>query len=171
MTDIKIIDYISDSLHDIKKWFIVQYEALSRQFFWAKKMRWNYDWDGVYIYKLLNIKLERMIKIFRDHGHTVWTSENTKLMKQLLEANELSKRLFEYDNIYFYKFIRTYAYKKHSINVFSQRLKYKTEKTMISKEKYIYLGKIARKKDATSHKLLKDRFFYLLNKNIENWWD
>lgn len=71
------------------------FRAIKRFFYWGWKLRNNYDWDYSYIYQVLHLKLRRMYDDMTKRNITFGTDKNSSNMKRLLEACELSKRLYE----------------------------------------------------------------------------
>jgi hypothetical protein len=121
-------------------------EMFKRMLFWGWKMRWNFDFDGQYVYNILHLKLVRMYKCFINHGHCLWTNDiNDPLMRKLRIAIECSKRLKEDEYI---------------LNCYNMSKKEGRNKTKAIYKRYDDIQK-------NDKRLL----FKILEKNLDSFWD
>jgi hypothetical protein len=89
-----LLEKIQYRYYEFTKTIRRYYEMTRRMIYWAKKMRYSYDFDGHTIYYMLYCKLDRMYACFRDYSHCVWNSSESKPhMKKLRVIRELAKRL------------------------------------------------------------------------------
>jgi len=155
------------------------YQMFKRMIFWGWNMRRSYDWDVYGVYRMVNLKLDRCYKEFRDNGYCVWnSSESSNRMRKLRTAIELSKRLDEdkYLDKGFIEHDKKWGEVKVSYkpldnglsNVIFKRPGIKTEEDEIKAKKEI---KALMKKANKQKESDKKQFFDLLYKNIEIWWD
>lgn len=150
------------------------YEQVERMYFWAKAMRHSYDFDGHTVYEVLYLKLDRLQQGCLKHGNCVWDgSIDTKLMKRLSEARMLAKRLSE-EKID----MRAFSEAEERFGFISRfedsdEHGYSTLKTDWKRDrKNAKLFYKARTKLYVKVKQdEKDRFYYLLDKYLEQWWD
>ena len=148
------------------------YEILERMLFWAWTMRYSYDFDAHTNYLVLHHKLRRQYECFRDHGHCVWNDDvNNNRMRKLHEAMMLAKRLHE-DH-----------YDMRAFDEADERFRFVMD--ILSDEKYNrietrYLdtperAEMFRKGRAKMYHQQKEyerkRFYYLLEKYTDHFWD
>lgn len=148
-------------------------EQIQRMWFWARKMRRNYDFDALFIYDMLYDKLDRVYDTMENHGHCVWNSNvNNPDMRRLSEARILAKRLSQ--DRYNTNTDRFYCmYRRKSggaVGDFFYDL-YPNAKTLENEKLYNYMFKKSYENDNKLKKIEKDRLFHLLNTYIEHWWD
>lgn len=158
--------------------FRIKYEMLCRMFFWGWKLRNNWDFDGETVYGILELKLERMYDCFKADEYHVWcSSTENKRMRQLSEAILLCKRLNNnyYENMSFAEIDAIFGDPSfhfvqldnwfHSMEVYRPRVKTQEDKEFFSKEYKRIMNKYSK-----LHKQDQERFYYLLNNNVRQWW-
>ena len=174
-----IFDKICFKIDDLISWFSSKYQILERMVFWGWKLRYDYDFDAHVLYHHHYLKLDRMYKCFRDHGHCAWNSDiNNPRMRHLRITRELAKRLYEdgyrthieahnkkwgLPNIRFIEIPKS-RYFTSTID----RENVKTEKDKkLERDSF----KRAISKDHAQKKQEKRMFFDLMEKNIDIFWD
>lgn len=168
----KIYDLIEDFEHWICHPFAVYGQMFDRMFFWAFKMRNSWDFDASTIYEMVYLKLDRVYKCMRDHGHCMWNSDPAnKDMRRLLELTELARKLSEDDYCrYYYRFNDKYYNKDRDDSCFIWRLDRLTGKP-ISDKLYSVMLKKAFDRDHKNRLADKARFFMMMEKYMERFWD
>lgn len=176
-TNNKILNSIAEFLFEkLPDWFYwtpkSQIKRLSMMIWWAWKMRNSYDWDFCYLYEIIGLKLERMTKEFRENGHCVWNSQpEGREFKRLLEARELANRLaWGSDQDETIKLYEKYDEPRKKDALSSALGIFETAKE-INPKLFRFMQKKAWEKDATRRNELRRRFYYLLEKYGESWWD
>ncbi len=166
-------EFLDKIWYDPKYWIKARYKMLCRMIYWGWHMRWNWDFDALTIYDMLYRKLDRLYKEMRDNSHLDWNSdENNRRMRELREARELARRLMnnDYDMKAFYEVEERYGELKTWSEYLTNGLyRYHSEWPNDKEARKFY-----RRRDKhwlRVHKLHKNRFFELLNRNIEQWWD
>lgn len=147
------------------------FEMLQRMFFWAWKLRYNYDWEGAFIYEIIYLKLKRMRYTFLNHGHAVWCEEDSNLMRKLTEAMGLAKKL-RYD--YHKNMERFYSKYMSSCKSFMSMKELKSmypNAKVIDEKTYRFFFKKAYEKDNNERKSDQKRLHYLLEKYTDHFWD
>jgi hypothetical protein len=147
-------------------------EQIQRMWFWAWKMRKNYDFDALFVYDVIYLKLERIDHVMKNHSHLVWNSdESNNLMRKLCEAKGLAKRIseFDYDTQAWIDTDDRFKY----ISWFEEGDQYTTYHSKWSVEPN--RAKLFLKARGNHYKQMKEsdkkRLFYLLDKYLEYWWD
>lgn len=164
-TDIKIIDITSDFISDTYYSIYRIYRSICRFFFWGWKLRNSYDWDFSYIYGIINVKLQRMENEFINNGHCVWNNDiNNKGFKKLREAKVLAYRLCNTDpSDYDWMDELDKKYKINRLDIFD----FNVQKPENYRKEFRFWSKKQDEKKANE----KKRFFYLLEKYGDSWWD
>ena len=148
-------------------------EQIERMWFWAWKMRKNYDFDAHTLYDIMYYKLDRIYNTMVNHSHLVWNSDiNNKDMRRLSEARNLAKRLMECD--YHTNTDKFYSmYKNPSKGTLDVLMNDMNPKAKILKDQklYNYMFVKSYKKDEKLKQIHKKRLFFLLDRHIEGWWD
>lgn len=164
-TDIVLIDWLSDTYSDIDTWFRVRYERIERFFYWGWKLRKSHDFDSAYLYEIMYLKLDRMIKCFINHGHCTWDSDydNTEMRKIRL-ARECC-RLLKEDN--FCENMYNKHYEKWGFSFEQKENKY-TEKE--KKQREIEFRRISEIESSQKQNCL-NLLTKLLKQNSKQWWD
>ena len=164
--------------YDPISWYRSKYEMLQRVVFWGWKMRWSWDFDAHTIYEMLYLKLDRVYVCMRDHSHCVWNSnEDNRRMRELREAKELARRLMDddYEMAGFYETEEKYGKLKTWTTKIPDKPLYRYHSLWGEDEKTDKeAGKLFTRRNKhwnDVRKLHKDRLFYLLNNNIDGWWD
>ena len=153
------------------------YARISRMVWWAWKLRDSYDWDFGYVYEINQLKLERMIREFRTNGHCVWNTQNppSKEFKRLLEAAELAKRLHHPDdeNDHVSQVYESFKDKDAPTDSWSSKFfsEYYLDAKPIDTKLYRHIQKKARAKDKARQDATRRRYYHLLEKYGERWWD
>lgn len=169
--------YYSESMnwfHKLENEFWTRKEMFERMFYWAWKLRWNFDFDAQTLYQIQYLKLKRVHECMLKHGHLDWNSSpDHKHMRRLAEARELARRLtknnfdkhsmYVYTNFFFEREGEDYLYLRH-------REKYPHAK-LIPYRKYRFYSLKAHERDEAYHQYVKRRFYTLLEKYQEHWWD
>ena len=158
-------------------WFYYNPEQLfrkvQRMFWWGWKMRNSYDWDYSYLYETVGFKLERMIKEFRENGHCQWNSSpENREFKRLIEARELANRLrgnYNEDRE-LTKFFEKYTKPRTKQDLFYKMEIFQDAKE-IDEKLYKFMFKKACEKEKVKTDETRKRFYYLLEKYGESWWD
>lgn len=161
-------------ISNIKYWFINLFETLERMFYWGWKLRKSYDFDGNTLFDIIHLKLERLYKCHRDHGHCEWNSSTeTKLMKRLKEASELAKRLSdeEYTDKYSMRVFSNYIGSEGDGFIYDSHKKFHPEAKEIDSNLYSVMLKKALNKDYKNYTNNKNRLFKLLDRYLDRWWD
>ena len=149
-------------------------EQVERFFYWGWKLRHNYDFDAQTVYELLYLKLDRIYNCMKEYSHLEWNSTpDSNLMRKLAEARGLAKRLHDYDYNHS-AFLEADA--KFEYKVWSEPIEgssnFILQSNWMYKEKEAKLYLKARKKHyAKMLEIDKKRFYYLLDKYLEHWWD
>lgn len=155
-------------------WFRQKYQMICRFLRWGYRMRYMYEWDAHYIYKMIYLKLDDCRKNFNEHGHLMWNDDDDNPgMRKLRECSELAKRLYE-DNYHmkpYYLMIEKYG--RVSSGLLGREFKYRWEKIKTEKEDKLAQNEYLRlkKKHDAIKKADMDRFHSLLKYGIGNWWD
>lgn len=107
-TENRVLDWVSDKIHDFLNFFRIRKERIEKFFYWGWKLRNNHDWDYAFLYEIMYLKLTRMRISFLEKGNCVWnqdvkSEEYQKLMPKLDKAINLSYNLFNSSNPMFYK--------------------------------------------------------------------
>jgi len=164
--------------YDPASWCRSKIEMLQRMVYWGWHMRWSWDFDASTIYEMLYRKLDRIYCCMRDHSHCVWNSSiEQPRMRELREAREIAKRLWEddYDMAAFYETEEKYGKLKSWTEKIPNKPLYRYHSLWGNDEevdkKAIVFNRRRDKHWREVKKLHKDRLFYLLNKNVEYWWD
>lgn len=90
LTSAKAECVVSNMFNSIKRYL----RMISRFFYWGWHLRWNYDWDHAYLYRIIYLKLDRMCKEFEHRSyHVCWSSVDTQTFRKLRCARECAKRL------------------------------------------------------------------------------
>lgn len=90
----KFRNNLYDKLLEPIKIIRIYCKSIHRFFWWGWKMRWSYDWDHSYLYEIIYLKLDKMIKEFNKNGHLEWnTNFNSTEMKKIRITKECIKRL------------------------------------------------------------------------------
>lgn len=172
-TGIEKLDNFIDLVYDKYGSIIRFIDRVKLAYFWASKLNNTYDFDCHDIYMMIYLKLDRAYKYFKDHGHCVWnSSENTNLMKKLKECKELAKRLYD-DELNYRAFkeadekFKLYWSEKNegSTNIYLQM----TYKLNPKRAEFFKKGK--NKIYSKENQNRKERFYYLLNKYQDYFWD
>lgn len=152
---------------------IAFYEKVKRMIFWGWKMRNSWDFDACTIYDMLQLKLERLLYVFKNHGHCEWNSdENNSRMKQLREAIELLKRKGAVDELNYVDDVRKIAEREGWIIGYKDKHRFNCIfKDPASEKKYRKLFKREFERHNKLYKLRHERLFELLKKNVDGWWD
>jgi hypothetical protein len=160
-------------------WCRSKYEMVRRMLYWGWHMRWSWDFDAQTMYEMIYRKLDRLHYVFKNYSHMQWNSdENNGRMKELREARELARRCWqdEYDMKAFYEIEEKYG----ELKTWSEKLP--DEKGLYSyhslwggsKEKDEAARPVYRRRSEHWRKvemLHKKRLWYLIEKNIDGWWD
>jgi len=164
---------ILDTLDIVPGFFRRLFNTLERVRYWGWNMRNNYDFGAQYIYEMLYHKLDRTYRYMRDNGHCVWNeSENSNLMRKLREARELAYRIWkdEEDIKAFEETDERYGFKMWTTpeGNGSHRLHITWERNPEEARKF--------RERRTRHyesirKYYRERFYYLMSKYLERWWD
>jgi len=162
-----MIEKIKDFFYDLYSVIFSYKEMIQRMLFWAWNLRWNYDFDGTYLYKIIYLKIDRMYKYFKDHGHCMWTNNiNNNQMRKLRIARECAKRL--YKDKYTINAIDEMDKKWGKLNIDYERFKYITEQDKINERKdNIRIHDKYEKIKNNDKRLL----FGILEKHLEGFWD
>lgn len=132
-------------------------------FYWGWKLKDSVPWDAHSIYEILYLKLDQLYQYAKKDEIYQWTDEDQRLMRNLAEARELTKRIVEdsYSNL---AYAEIYGSSEPDIINFIQRLNVMDEEERKFRMRvYKKYGDLER-----SH---KKRLFYLLEKNISHWWN
>lgn len=173
---------ILEKIWDIQIFFRSNYERLCRMLYWGWHMRDSYDFDAQTLYEMTYRKLDRVYYVMKNHGHLMWNSnENNRLMRELREARELARRMWqdEYDMKAFYEIekrfgkLKTWSEPAEYSSKFGQLYRFRsfwggTPETD-EKARPVYRRRIEHWQKVK--RLHKKRLFYLLEKNTESWWD
>lgn len=156
-------------------------EMIEKMLFWGWKMRKNHDWDYSFMFEMIVMKLERMEKTMKNHGHLVWNQcpdEPEYVDMRALElCIRIGKRLIERSDISY----AVNAWEKHEKKWgeydFSKDwsdfngLRRKNE---ITEEDHIQCKKEQRGLYELSSKIRKrdtKNFYSILEKYGFSWWD
>lgn len=144
------------------------FNQISRFFYWGWKLRNNHDFDGGYIYEMLELKLKRMKKACYENGHRVW-SEKSREYKAIVECIELCKKLGDEEHPYYEMFEKEFGpgldYEFKDVgNGFTQLIDSNTP--FYQKQRTF----VFRKRESLQ-KARRERLFHLLNKWLPYWWD
>ena len=97
MTKEDLKDHISDFIYDIKSFFVVSHEQICRFFYYGWKMRNAYEFDSHSILMADHYATTRLLKFMQSNStHTLWTSYDSKLLRRLIEYQNLGERLLKY---------------------------------------------------------------------------
>jgi hypothetical protein len=167
--------YLSDNLdwfYNLISWFRSKKEMIGRMIYWGWHMRWSWDFDAGTIYKMLHLKLDRTYDCMKNHSHLKWNSDvNNPGMRKLCEAKHLASKLSK-DNYHreYEKFSQMYkSNRKDCMSIFKDD-HYPNAK-IINEKLYSFMLKKAFKRDNLEKITDKRRFFMLLEKHIDSWWD
>jgi hypothetical protein len=152
------------------------YKSISSVLYWGWNMRNSVDYDAHSMYDLMYLKLDRIYKEMVNNSHLMWNSkETTKGMKRLAETRRLAKMLAnDTYNCYVYKVMDKYTCPNHlkPSSIFNKiRINGEKEKKLISDKLYSLYFKKASELDRLNYLTIKNRYFMLLGKHIEGWWD
>lgn len=156
-----------------------KYQMFRRMMFWGWNLRNNYDFDAQTIYDILYLKLQRLHVTFNTNSHLEWNSSPTnRRMKKLSEAILLCKRIktnYHEDNAFIQLEKEFGKLKTEFIPLSNGFSEFKSNREKVTNEQQRKLYREALKKTfERSTKLKKadeDRFFKLLQENINVWWD
>ena len=142
--------------------------------FWGWNMRDNYDFDASYLYNTMYLKLDRTYSCMVNNSHCVWNdSVDSKMMRRLCEAKVLSKRLLESKyGSHVDTFLNKYCIIRDKNDLMSQiNVRYSANSKIVDKTFYVKGLKEAMKKDNRAYSTDRKRFFRLLEKYTDYWWD
>lgn len=155
--------------------FLYQFKRLKRAFSWFKFMYTNEPWDHYYLYTVMQKKITEMRNCMRDYGHHRGSNHTVKIMNialwylERLVEDDICKSLYEKHERKFGK--KTFAFvpcndgsKCSYLESFYVRAS--TDKEYADK----VMGRIFNYECFLREKY-KERFFYILNKHINRWWD
>lgn len=169
--------YLSDFMdpfYNTINWFRSKKEMIARMLFWGWKLRWSWDFDASTMYEITYLKLSRVHDCMKKHGHLVWNANhNSNLMRKLAETKMLAKKLSEDDyHRYYSQFHNQYKREDEEMCELDKMMgiHYPDAKSINSKL-YSFMIKKAFASDALEKKNDKNRFYYLLNKYQDHWWD
>ena len=179
--------------------FLISLFEKIKRFFSYGMLGWKtVDFDCHSTYDIINFKLQRAYDIFLKYGHLEWNaSKETKGMKRLREAIHLSKRLANDDYLIEALSVHEKKYGKRELVNFKfnyleeiwneekeiPKERLKTAICRYKKDNSSFTSQTLRDLRRDSHLMLcfkkaeliqkqdRDRFFKLLNKNLEGWWD
>jgi len=150
-------------------------QQIKNFFFWGWFMKDTLDYDAHSIYPMLHYKLKSVYNYMKKDSHLMWNSSTkTNGMRKLAELSELARKLYEEDYSYRnnvrrvmdnYECPRTIASPIYSL------VKRRKPRKMISNDLYKFYFKMASKRDKKEYETVKNRFYYLLNKYVEHFWD
>lgn len=132
-------------------------------------MRHSHDWDFVYLYRTMYLKLSRMEKtLLSKNSYALWTTqEKSRIYRSLQEATEIAKRLSEggEDSRFAMQFFEKYGFRGSLASLVDGEVE------KIPEARYNQMYRAAIKKDKAHYDGLKKRFYYLLSTFGERWWD
>lgn len=135
---------------------------ICRMAYWAWVMRNNHDYDFGYLMQMIHLKLKKMEKEMLHKGNAVWQHDpKCRTYKSLKEAIELSKRLSE-GEFHFHHHTDA-VLEKHNPMSLGWRFKIDPQ--------FRRELRIATKKDKEIYDCQKNRFWYIMNRYGEGWWD
>lgn len=145
------------------------WDKICRFFYWGWKMRNSYDWDSGFVYEMLQLKLQRMVKACYHDGNHVW-SPKSRQYKALVECIELCKRVNGSETPYYDRFTAEFGpgarYRFEPIEN-SDCVKLLDDNTAFYKK----LRRLAFTEDQKLEKQRKERLFHLMAKWSDFWWD
>jgi hypothetical protein len=163
-----------DPIYKVIRFFPKTYEKLNRMIFWGWKLRYSWDFDASTLYEIIYLKLDRVQKCCLKHGHLEWdSSPDTNLMRKLSELKGLAKRLSE-DNYHknssrFHDMYCRLDQNKSPLDYMFT--KHHPEARPISETMYSFFFKKAIDADNKEKIADKKRFYYLMDKYLESFWD
>lgn len=151
------------------------YTKINRMLFWGWNMRNSVDYDASTLYDVVYLKLDRVYDSMLNYNHLVWNSSpDTKLMRRLCELKLLAKKLSESDkyNSNYSKLSDKYArVSRDGLDRLFYSFNLHPNAKTINDKLYSHFFRSAIKKDTAARNIDKNRYYYLMDKYLEHFWD
>ena len=160
-----------NTLNQFKRKIVNFLSKLQRGIAFFKRGYSTFDWDGNFVYGDIHFRLERIRKHSLKHGVCAWQVPNSNLMKKLEETIELARLLensYEWDNYHTGRFMEKYTYQG---DWFNKDFNLFPDAEVIDEKTWRNRFRVFSDKDRRLYRERKDRFYYLLDKYLERWWD
>lgn len=172
-----MIEDLKERYWDFYRTVIGFWESVKRRIFWFSKTGNSVDFDAHTIYEMLYYKLDRIYRCCLEDKHLVWNgNEKTNLMRKLLEAKGLAKKLDQDDYTFRafeeadQKFIYISWFEKSDIMDDGEHT-YRHKSTYKKSPKRAEMYRKGRDKIYLKQREIdRKRLFYLLEKYITHWW-
>lgn len=136
-------------------------------------MRHSYDFDAQTCYKMLYLKLSRVYDCMLNDSHLMWNSSPSNVgMRKLNECRILAKKLAEDDySLNYNKLMLKYRDDRRNSIFSDMRIELYPNAKVIPTKMYSTFLKKAFAKDNNNRLDDKKRFYQLLDKHLDSWWD